>query len=821
MAGLASLLSDPNYTGANDATKQAIFDKFAPQDPNFTGANPETQLAIRSKFGLVAAPSGGIPVGRGVGQIPTEPGANLAPTVAAPQTLGQKIMGYVETPFAVGANLASGPVTYLAGAGGPEFQRKVAGQIQYQPRTQQAQNVLEAIGSAAEASKIPPFMPGMNFGQSLTPAVRAVGDVGRAEGSLVGNALAVPLAARAARAQEGRVAQSYAAAPVIDATQAAQRIGGVVPPAISNPTTANVIKGKLVGPEMQTKFAKINETAVTDAVRTDLGLAPSARLNAAAVDQALDMAGKPYEIVKKIPVLTPDADVIAQLQSLKKPASAVSKGRIETSNALIDNMTAEISQGRSGVDVLNDIRTLRKEAIDVYKRRDKGINPPTAPELAEAEARMGIATAYEKLIDANVTDPNVLANIQAARTKQAQIYQHARALDYGQEKIDPQTYVKMYEESKGQITGVGADIAKAAAVFPDYFTLTPTEIKGFPRLSRGGIGATIGAALGAPLGPAGSVAGLATGMALGTTASGVLAKRMATPAYQAAHAIPQDFRPPVNMLRPVEPNLTPNALVPYDYSQAAFTPPNFVIPQAPLREAPLMSSPMARELPAPAAGGPMAGFRAEEARAGTMSRTLGQQAEADAAAAQAAGRQPTRGGTPMVFDEQGKLIPADQTLRGATPNIQVIESTGKSLSGAADILASGRSPALMSAEQKIAWEKTKVDLADIVPGMKALNDKAIASKMLDRAWVEGAITKARDKAAAFDEMSKRATGAQAIRDAVINREKMLDAAEMLQEQLGSRPVSSGSQGPKTQAAQRNKNAMRPTDADIKNALIGK
>jgi hypothetical protein len=30
MAGLAPLLSDPNYTGANAATKQAIFDKFAP-----------------------------------------------------------------------------------------------------------------------------------------------------------------------------------------------------------------------------------------------------------------------------------------------------------------------------------------------------------------------------------------------------------------------------------------------------------------------------------------------------------------------------------------------------------------------------------------------------------------------------------------------------------------------------------------------------------------------------------------------------------------------------------------------------------------------
>ena len=67
MAGLAALLSDPNYTGANAATKQAIFDKFAPQDPNFVNANPETQLAIRSKFGLATAPpapSSGVPTER-------------------------------------------------------------------------------------------------------------------------------------------------------------------------------------------------------------------------------------------------------------------------------------------------------------------------------------------------------------------------------------------------------------------------------------------------------------------------------------------------------------------------------------------------------------------------------------------------------------------------------------------------------------------------------------------------------------------------------------------------------------------------------------
>ena len=52
MADLASILTDPNYVNANEATKAAIFEKLAPQDPNFSNANPETQAAIRSKFGL-------------------------------------------------------------------------------------------------------------------------------------------------------------------------------------------------------------------------------------------------------------------------------------------------------------------------------------------------------------------------------------------------------------------------------------------------------------------------------------------------------------------------------------------------------------------------------------------------------------------------------------------------------------------------------------------------------------------------------------------------------------------------------------------------
>jgi hypothetical protein len=54
MANLASILTDPNYINANEATKKAIFDKFSAQDTNFTNANPATQDAIRQRFGVAS-----------------------------------------------------------------------------------------------------------------------------------------------------------------------------------------------------------------------------------------------------------------------------------------------------------------------------------------------------------------------------------------------------------------------------------------------------------------------------------------------------------------------------------------------------------------------------------------------------------------------------------------------------------------------------------------------------------------------------------------------------------------------------------------------
>jgi hypothetical protein len=52
MADLLEILNDPNYVNANEATKEAIFNKYSGQDKNYTEANQATQVAIRNKFGV-------------------------------------------------------------------------------------------------------------------------------------------------------------------------------------------------------------------------------------------------------------------------------------------------------------------------------------------------------------------------------------------------------------------------------------------------------------------------------------------------------------------------------------------------------------------------------------------------------------------------------------------------------------------------------------------------------------------------------------------------------------------------------------------------
>jgi hypothetical protein len=360
----------------------------------------------------------------------------------------------------------------------------------------------------------------------------------------------------------------------------------------------------------------------------------------------------------------------------------------------------------------------------------------------------------------------------------------------------------MVSEGK-PLSGIAADIGKIVAVYPDIAQAGKTG-KPFwapERLTRSTAAGTVGLAVG-------GLPGAITGAVAGNIASGMAGRRMSTPSYQARYAVPPDFRPPVqvNNLRPAPPSTTPNLPVPYDYRNALLTQdqiPNWVfgqnIPEGGVRvEAP---------------GGPMLGAPSAESTMRTVEQRRAfdyqrQKAEAEAAAArqaqsEAAGRAPTSGEMVLELDPvTGKLRSTSQGMKGATP--EVLASTGRSLESASQKIASGQKFAL-SAEERIAWEKTRVDLSVIDAGLGKLSDKALAEKAMDRTWVEETVAKARQKAKAFEEIEKRAKDAQQANRARAERERLMDVLETLEPQL-SRPraTSVKEQGPKTREAIRNR-----------------
>lgn len=733
-----------------------------------------------------------------------------------------KMMAPLETAVSLGTSAITSPIVEGAkvyGAltsgkfgtqqgikAGEETGRKV--QQFFQPQVSpESERQIAAISNALASTGlqgVPLNMMG-NMATLAKPAMQQVAPVIKA-----------PIEARQQQVQAKRVAESYKAAPRIEAAEAGQRLGVALNPAESNPTFGNKLTSVMGGnADIDARLSKANVQQITEKVRQDLGVAATEKLDDVAISRALDQASAPYDPIRAIPVLNASSDVIASIKALDKPATLGGKSQASAVSALIGDVVTELQDGRSGAQIIDDIRQLRRSAQSVYKARDKGNNPPAA-DVLKADAQMGIANTLEKLIDDNAPNPKTLNEFRQARQRMAQIYDHERALDYGTGTIDPLSYAKMLNERKGGMTGVGADIGKVAANFPKVVgTDAAADLK--PRLTRSGLGGTLGFLVG-------GVPGAAIGAATGYVASAAQAKRMMSPSYQAANAIPKDYRPIPSGLRPVEPNTPVNALAPYDYSQSSFVPPNFVMQgeqYGPRVSTPGFASGPA-QLPAPSAQGTMNTLRTEDARRAAMSRTLGQQAEQQAVTAEAAARQPARGGTVFDLDPiTGKLVPVDSTLRGATPSIQIIESTGKSLQGAADILSSGKSPALMTSEQRIAWDKTKVDLAEVVPGMKALDDKAIAAKMQDRVWVQNAITKAQEKARAFEDIAARANTERLRQDALMKREQMMDLLETLENQFSKpRPTSTGGQGPKTREFQRKKLNML-SDQDVVNELLNR
>ena len=621
--------------------------------------------------------------------------------------------------------------------------------------------------------------------------------------SAPGQVVLKPFQERAAAKQEARVASSFENAAKIDAANLAVKHGIALNPAEANPTRANRLKASMAGAENLTEnLSKINEPRFTQLALQDMNLPPNTVLNAKAFETALDQHSGPYNRVKEIPALAADDAVIAEIQSLRVERPSIGgEASAKAVNKLVDEAIAKIREGRSGAEVITDIRKLRRDANAVYNAQQKS-GVPDPVKIARADANKKLADSLENLIEANVRDPKLLGELRKARAEMAKIYDYERATNFATNRIDPTVLAKMVEEGK-PLSGIATDIGKIVAVYPDIAQQGKTG-KPFwapERLTRSTAAGTIGLAIG---GLPGAIGGAVTG----NIASGMAGRRMASPGYQAKYAIPQDFRPPtqVNNLRPVPMSTDRNLPVPFDPRNALVTKdqiPNWVfgqnIPEGDVR----VGVPSAPQLEAPSAQSTMRGV--EQRRRFDYER---QRAEADAAAAQqaeseAAGRRPTSNEVVLELDPvTGKLRSTSQGIKGAT--LEVVEDPSKALRSAADKVSAGQRFKL-SAEEKVAWEKTKVDLAVIDSSFAKLSDKALAEKAMDRAWVAETVAKAKQKAAAFAEIEKRSNDAQQVARARAERERLMDALEALEPQL-SRPraTSVGEQGPKTREAIRNR-----------------
>lgn len=649
--------------------------------------------------------------------------------------------------------------------------------------------------------------------------------------------------------RERMSAEDYARGPQIDAAAEAQRLKLALNPADIEPSVSSRAYSAIAGPRGPEALAEVNRPRVAEIAKNEMGLPQTTQLNGrAAFDQARAQVAAPYEQIKKLPIQQADDAMIKRLEDIRTDLNVIgAKEYAPAISKIVDDAIDKTQTGLTGADLLKNISVLRERARKTYNNK-----AATTEALDIADTNLKIATELESMIDNSIFNPKLLSEYRDARQKMARTYAYEGATDFNTGMVDVSKLARITAKDNG-LSGDIASLGRIAGNFPEVFsTGAASKFYELPRLSRSGLAGGTGALIGSNFGLTGSIVGGLLGGGAGELAGAAAAKRMASPSYQAGLNL-RDMRLPVNqMAASMQPIPQSNALVPYQAPVEVLGPgegpyqPNFVFGRPEAQVTPSAPN-MMNALPAP--GNPLNALRAEDVRRAQMSRTLGQQAEAQQAAAEAAARQPTRGGVEFVLDSAGNLVPAPiagaggvmpSALESAVAKMsgQVIEQPSTTFKTQTISPKTGAQPYTritkkegeptfergvsqafaMTAEEKIAWNKAKADLAEVMPGMKALDDKAVLAKMQDRAWVQSAIDKANQKAQMQADIAARAANERARQEAIIKREQMLDLAEQLQDALGARPVKRGGQGPKTRNFQRN---MLAPEQEIQNALAAK
>ena len=671
------------------------------------------------------------------------------------------------------------------------------------------------------------------------PVARAVKQVAApaVEKAIVGAKM--PFEKQLAARAERMSLEDYARGPQIDAAAEAQRLKIALNPTDIEPGAGTRIRSMAAGARGPEKLAETNKGRVREIALNELDLPPTTQLNTPdAFQQARSKVAEPYDQVAKLPTMTADDTVRASLDRLRPDESLIGSDKYASAvNSIIDDAMAKTDAGLTGAQLLDNVKTLRQRARKVYNNKNADLAA-----LDVADTNLAVANVLESMIESNVFDPKLLDRFRDARQKMARSYAYEGATDLNTGMVDVKKLARITAKDN-TLTGDIASLGQIAGNFPDVFsTKAASTWYSAPRLSRSGAAGGAGALIGSHFGLTGSIVGGLLGGAAGEGLGAWHARTIASPAYQAKLKL-RDMRIPVNQLAaPMAPIPQGQAIVPYQAPVEVLAPgegpyqPNFVFGQNQYgpRVTPVMPE-TNRLLGAPSAEGTINALRAEDARRAGLSRAVGQQAEAQQAAAEAAARRPTSGEVMLEFDPvTGRFREVSQGLKGATP--ETFSNFGSALETASNKISAGKRFDLTAAE-KVAWDKTTADIAKVEAGFDKLTRDEIAAKIKDRRWVAQTIRKATAQSEALAKQEAALAEQLANRDNLrlmareidaknkelariqAERQSLMDLAEQMDETLRApRPVSTGGQGPKTRAFQRNR--MNP-DQEVLNQLLGK
>lgn len=826
----------PQYSDMPDAAlADALHSKFYADMPK---TDFYTKIGLSSQYGS-AVPSA-TPVRQDAIPSARTPSRGALDYIAGiPETAVTAGFGMLKgavAPFAAVAGEYLGGVNTPQGrAQGARFGKNVESALTYTPQTQTAKDIINYAGEKLQGIDLNaiPFAQGSTVAALAPAAAKQLPGVIKNEATYLKNAVGEIPSVKAAREKTAatNIANSYENAARIEASDlAVNKYGLAIDPEVSNPSVGAKVRGAIVGERnVSNMMAEQNQPKVTAALKEEVGIPPTKVLNEATFKEAhaAPAITQPYDKVKAIPSVQIGATTLDDLDAIKRSALIGEKSSDTLHIAQrLDNLKADVLAGGDGNRFLSSVQQLRKEAQDIYRKKD----PLTPLERREANAIMSAADILENVLTDNLPIIKDRDAFLKARTAQAKLYQLEEATNLATGVPDPRVLAKMIDD-KRPISGVARDIGLIAANFPDAVTPMGKGGLTFPRITRATLPGALGAMVGLPLGPAGSLVGAAVGTGIGEITKRVMAKNMLTPEFQARNAVAPDYRPtpfPVNNLRPVKPGQS--NIVPFDPRNALLEPeirPNFVFGKAPpLVERADLSRTGPAQLSAPSPQSTLASVASEEARRTRMARM----AEAEGLAAEsAAPRAPAGGG--MLFDLDpisGKLVPTSQGVKGATP--ETFQNYMSTLKSAVDKVASNQKFSLSAAE-KVAFDKTKLYIAEVDPSFKTLSDKEITNRMLDRKWVEDAVVKAREKSASFYQLAVRARDAERMgaradtaRNMALAQQaeeasgQMKNTLDLLEDQLVKLRAddSRKRQGPKTQGAIRNnltanqnRNNLRP------------